>query len=144
MAQQIPSEARKDYDALLEALLPFAEQMLKDHDEFYPMGMAINAQGEVVAHSTQDQREMPPAAEVLSSLVSAFRDEAMRGAIRAAGICSNGRIETGGKPTDAIIVTLERMGGEACRACVPYKKKIFGSYSFGNLVVGKADPRIFV
>jgi hypothetical protein len=37
MAAQPTPEARADYNALLEALMPFAEQMLKKHGEFFSL-----------------------------------------------------------------------------------------------------------
>jgi hypothetical protein len=144
MEEQSSTDARNDYDSLLQALLPFAEQMLKEHGEFYPFGMAINGEGAVVAHAIQGEQEMPDPREIVAKLVSGLKAEASAGKIRAAGICSNGRIELHGKATDAIIATLECIGGEACRACVPYKKKFLGGYSLGDVIAGKAESRIFV
>ena len=40
MAEQPTPEAREDYNALLELLMPFAEQMLKKNGEFFPFGDA--------------------------------------------------------------------------------------------------------
>jgi hypothetical protein len=143
MADEIPEEARNDYDALLQALLPFAEEMLKKHGEFYPFAMAMTTQGEVSAHMTYDGKEMPEPAQVLANLNQVFQEEAREGKVRATGICSDGRISLNGKETDAIIATLEHVSGEACKACVPYKKGLFGGYKFGQISVGRAEPKVF-
>src|SRR5437867_3413361 len=113
MSEQISQEARNDYDALLQALLPFAEQMLKKHGEFYPFAMGVTTQGEVAAYATDEGKEMPEPMEVLASLNRMFQSEARAGKVRATGICSDGRIALGGKETDAIIMTLEHVSGEA-------------------------------
>ena len=38
--------ARPDLDALMSALLPFAQRMLSKHGEFYPFGAAIDREGQ--------------------------------------------------------------------------------------------------
>src|SRR5438128_1871245 len=58
MAGQPTPEAKQDYNALLGALMPFAEQMLKKHGEFFPFGAAVSTTGEVGAHATYDGNEM--------------------------------------------------------------------------------------
>ena len=144
MPGQIPPEARADYNSLLEFLMPFAEDMLKKHGEFFPFGAAVSTAGEVVAHATYDGNETPAAEEVLASLVQGFQAEARAGKVRATGICSDGRIMHDGKKVDAVIITLEHVSGNASKTCTPYRKNLFGKYRFGDLIAGLAEPRVFV
>ncbi|MEA2711218.1 MAG: hypothetical protein QOF78_3819 [Phycisphaerales bacterium] len=38
--------ANPDLDELLNALIPFAQQMLAEHGEFFPFGASMDAKGE--------------------------------------------------------------------------------------------------
>ena len=144
MSDQPSPEARQDYDALLNALMPFAEQMLKQHGEFFPFGAAVNTDGRVTAHATYDGNELPPSEEVIASLTKAFQGEAREGKIRATGICYDGRIVQGDKKVDAVMITMEHVSGHGTKACVPYTKGWFGKYNFGQMIAGLEKPKIFV
>ena len=144
MPKQPSPEARDDFSALLDALMPFAEQMLKKHGEFFPFGAAVSIAGEVSAHATYDGNETPSSEEVIAGLVQAFQTEAGRGAIRASGICYDGRIVQDGKKVDAVIINLEHVTGCASKACVPYAKSLFGKYRFRDMTVAFDEPKIFV
>jgi hypothetical protein len=143
MSAQASPEARQDYNALLEALMPFAEQMLKKHGEFFPFGAAVNTAGEVSAHATYEGDEMPPSEQVIASLVQAFQGEARDAKIRATGICYDGRIVQDGKKVDAVIISMEHVSGNATKTCVPYTKGFFGKYNFGELIASLEEPKIF-
>jgi hypothetical protein len=45
---------KDDVEKLMNALLPFAEKMLREHGEFYPYGGAMSADGKIFH---QDERE---------------------------------------------------------------------------------------
>ena len=144
MPQQPTPEAKEDFNALLEALIPFAEEMLKKHGEFFPFGAAVSAAGEVSAHATYEGSENPASEEVIAGLVQTFQAEARTGAIRATGICYDGRIVQNGKKVDAAIIGLEHISGCASKTCVRYSKSMFGKYRFGDFVAALDEPMIFV
>jgi hypothetical protein len=136
-------EAREDYNALLELLMPFAEQMLKKHGEFFPFGASVSTTGEVTANATYDGNEAPSPDEVIALLVRGFQAEARDRKVRATGICYDGRIVQEGKKVDAVIISLEHASGNASKTCVPYTKSLFGKYRFGELIASLEEPRIF-
>jgi len=144
MAGQPTPEARQDYNALLELLMPFAEQMLKKNGEFFPFGAAVSTEGEVRACATYDGNETPASEEVIAMLVQGFQGEAGDGKIRATGICYDGRIVQDGKKVDAVIISLEHVSGSATKTCVPYTKAMFGKYRFGELIAALDEPKVFV
>ncbi|MGZ4973274.1 MAG: hypothetical protein ACXWDN_10975 [Limisphaerales bacterium] len=144
MATQATPEAKQDYNALLQALMPFAEQMLKKNGEFFPFGAVVSTTGEVSAQAAFEGNDTPQSEDVIASLVQAFQTQARGGNIRATGICSDGRILHNGKETDAVIISLEHVSGNATKTCVPYSKGLFGGYSFGQIVGSMAEPKIFV
>ena len=144
MPEQPTPEARQDYNALLEMLMPFAEQMLAKHGEFFPFGAAVSTTGEVTAHAGYDGNETPASEEVIALLVQGLQGEARDGKIRAAGICFDGRIVQDGKKVDAVIINLEHAEGNATKTCVPYTKGFFGKYRFGEMIASLDDPKIFI
>jgi len=144
MPGQASLETREDYNALLDALMPFAEEMLKKHGEFFPFGAAVSTMGEVTAHATYDGNETLPSEEVIASLVQGFQTEARAGKIRATGICYDGCIVQGGKKVDAVIISLEHVSANASKTCVPYTKSMFGKYRFGDMIAALEEPKVFV
>jgi len=144
MSAQPTPEAREDYNALLEFLMPFAEQMLKKNGEFFPFGAAVSTEGEVQACATYDANESPASEEVIALLLQGFQGDAREGKIRATGICYDGRIVQDGKKVDAVIISLEHASGGATKTCIPYTKSMFGKYRFGELIAGVDDPKVFV
>ena len=144
MSAQPTPEAREDYNALLEFLMPFAEQMLKKNGEFFPFGAAVSTEGEVQACATYDGNESPASEEVIALLLQGFQGDAREGKIRATGICYDGRIVQDGKKVDAVIISLEHASGGATKTCIPYTKSMFGKYRFGELIAGVDDPKVFV
>lgn len=144
MAGEPSREARQDYDALLAALLPFAEQMLKKYGEFYPFAATVGTTGEVSLSAAYDGDEKPPSEDLIALLAQAFQGEARIAKIRATGICYDGRVVRDGKKVDAIIISLEHVSGNAIVTCLPYSKGLFGKYGFGEMTAAAEEPKIFV
>src|SRR5262249_56366350 len=79
--------AHPDLDELLNALLPFAQQMLSKHGEFFPFGSAMSVDGKIEAHAASDGSEKPPSQQLIDLLTQSFRQQSSSGQIRAAAIC---------------------------------------------------------
>lgn len=135
-----------DLEELLNMLVPFAQQMLSKHGEFFPFGATMTSSGELVANAGYTGEEQPEPKEVIELLTKAFQSEAASGKIRAAGICVDIRTVPPGatEKTDAICVSLEHQSGEAVDVCIPYKKGLFGRMKYGELFAGKRDPAFFI
>jgi len=144
MSTEISPETRKDFDNLLQLLVPFAEQMLRKHGEFYPFGAMVTTEGELSPCKTEEQSEMPDSNQVITSLVNALQNEVRNGKIRAAGTCHDGRITQGDKKQDVIILHLEHLTGSVYKGYIPYKKGMFGRLHLGQLSTGVGEVRIFV
>src|SRR5438552_820540 len=56
---QILNDAKADCQALLDSVLPFAEQMLVNHGTFYPYGGAMRPDGQIVTVGGYDGTEHP-------------------------------------------------------------------------------------
>ena len=142
MSEQIPEDARKDFEALVQFLIPFAEQMLRENGEFYPFAAMMTTESEVVPFEPEVDSEMPDPNLVLVKIAAAFQEEAKEGRIRAAGSCHNASV--GEERQDAVILMLEHVTEGAVKGYVTYKKGLFGKYRFGELTMGRGDAKIFV
>lgn len=135
---------RDDLDALLNPLLPFAQDMLRKHGEFFPFGAVTKAGGEVELVAGYTGSEQPPSQELIDLMVGAMRSRAASGEINAAGICYDVRVWTeDGKTTDAIAVSLEHRAGDSVAVLMPYSKGRFTGLRFGDLTAGPGERRIF-
>lgn len=137
--------AHPDLDQLLNAVLPFAQQMLAKHGEFYPFGSSMSTHGEIVSHGAYDGDEHPPSQQLIDLLTQAFRQEAAEGKIRAAAICYDVRTIPPGQSQkmDAICVSTEHQNGEAADVYLPYKKRWFGKISYGEIFGGARKKEFF-
>ena len=65
-------EPKADCESLLNAVLPFAQQMLDRHGEFYPYGGAMTTDGQITPIAAYDGQEYSAAANVIKFLKAAF------------------------------------------------------------------------
>jgi hypothetical protein len=135
---------RDDLDALVNFLLPFAQQMLGKSDEFFPFAAEVSAEGELVAVGIDSGEDDQPASqEVIDAHIELLRSHAAAGQIRACGVCSDTRVttpETG--QTDAVRVALEHRDAEPLDVYLPYSKGP-DAYSFGDLIAVAGESRVF-
>jgi hypothetical protein len=136
--------AHPDIDGLLNALLPFAQQMLAKHGEYFPFGGTMSTDGEITMVGADLSEEQPTSQEVLGLLIAGLREEAAPGKLRAAAVCFNASITPPGqsREIDAIKVHLEHVDVEATDVFLPYRKNLFGKYRFGELVATRGEDVI--
>lgn len=132
-------QTQDDLDTLLALTLPFAEQQLTKHGEFFPFAAALSADGSpklIGAHSALGDR--PASLDVLDDLVSGLR--AQSGGLRAVALVADVRFED----SDAVRVELEHHDGPAIRVLRPYKKKrLRRGVDYGTLVAGPGSSHIW-
>ena len=137
--------AHPDLDTLMNAAIPFAQQMLRKYGEFYPFGVSMNAEGEIMMDAGYNGVERPASQELIDLLTDAYREKARSGGLRAAGICADVRVIPPGQShkSDAIRVSLEHHNGEAVDVILPYKKRWFGRMSYGVVFASHRDRTFF-
>ncbi|MEZ4388048.1 MAG: hypothetical protein R3D98_10830 [Candidatus Krumholzibacteriia bacterium] len=136
--------AHPDLDELLNALLPFAQEMLSKQGEFFPFGATMKSDGSIASAAGDAGGEHPPSQEVIDLLLSGFRDQASKGEIKAAGVCLHVRISPPGSgTTDAVCARLEHSTGETVEVYLPYKKGMFGRLKFGKIFAGPGENQVF-
>jgi hypothetical protein len=135
---------RDELDSLLNAILPFAQDMIAKRGEFLPFGAVLDAAGSLRLVAADIGSEYAESRAVIGMLRDGMKSQAASGEIRAAGLCFDVRIrDQGGKPTDAIEVDLEHRAGDAAQLLMPYAKRRFGAPRFGELIAGAIEPTIF-
>jgi hypothetical protein len=133
---------RRQLDDVLDALLPFAHQLLEKHGEFFPFGAAMGRDGKVSMVAGDTGTEHPPSDEVMELIREAMRRD--RDKYVAVGLCYDVRVRTSADapPTDAICVSLEHEGGMAVDVVEPYAKR-GGKVEYGSLAAQQGRRVVF-
>ena len=76
---QSMNKAKTECEKLMNALLPFAQQTLERHGEFFPYGGAMKGSGEIANLAGYDGRENPPSADIIRLLKQGFVQGAKSG-----------------------------------------------------------------
>jgi hypothetical protein len=136
---------RDEMDSLLDMLLPFAQQQLEKHSEFFPFAGSIDSSGALATVAVDLGEERPASTDVIDSLYEALARSAASGEIRAAGICADVRITPpgSGDQTDAIRTSIEHAEGDPVEVYMPYAKRRMRGFQFGDLFAQPGTPRIF-
>jgi hypothetical protein len=132
-------QAQDDLDGLLNAALPFAQQMLDEHGEFFPYGVALDEAGDQrMLAGDPGQGEQPASLDVLATLVEGLRLE--RASLRAVALVSDVRLSD----TDAVRVELEHRDGHAMAVLLPYRRKrLRRGVEFDSLSAGPAPLQVW-
>ena len=137
-------EPTDEIQELLNFLLPYAEQMLNQHGEFYPYAAALDAEGELNAVGADVDDDTPDVGELLLALHQGLREQAADGAIRASGIAADVTLTDpdSGETTDAVQVELDHADADAVDIFVPYETGGEG-IKFGELVAAEGREPVF-
>ena len=120
---QAMNSPKTESEALLNAALPFAEQMLAEHGEFFPYAQAMDESGKFVAVGASDGRERPPSKDLIEILRSGLRTGARSGKYKATALVYDVRITLpgSGAKSDAIAVSLNHKANYAALVLFPYR-----------------------
>jgi hypothetical protein len=132
-------EAKKQSEQLMNAVLPFAEQMLRNHGEFFPFGGTMSKGGVIENHGAWTGSEHPPSLEVIEALHNAYVSGAKKGAYIATALVYDVRVIPPGQneKTDAIAVDISHRDGISQTVIYPYRLKdkqllVGEPYAVGN------------
>jgi hypothetical protein len=139
--ESLSEEAQADVDRTLNEALPFAQQLLDRHGEFFPYAVKMAVSGDIgVVAADPGQGEHPISTDVLSVLYQGLTLE--RETLRATGVVSD--VKTGSPPSDAIRVEIEHREGAALAVYLPYTKKRFGrGVNYGDIQAASGERRIW-
>jgi hypothetical protein len=128
----------------MNAMLPFAEQMLTKHGEFFPFGGVMKADGAIAHVAGYDGRELPPSAEIIEVLKDGFRSGAGTGEYKATALVYEVRVvlPSTGEKADAVAVSLDHRDNYSVVVLFPYQLQS-GKVVFGELFAEKGRADVF-
>ena len=135
----------EECEELMNALVPFAEQMLSTHREFFPFGGAMSHSGEIVQVGGWTGDEQPQSVEVISLIEKGFQDGAALGTYKATALVVDARVVPPGKRTaqDSIAVNLDHSDGTSVVVVFPYSFSAAGELAIEEPFAAPGDNRVF-
>jgi hypothetical protein len=133
-------QCQADMDQMLNAALPFAQQMLAKHGAFAPYAVSMSAAGEIGMVAAHAETQQPVTVDVLEMLYEGLRGQSHE--IRAAAIACDVKLRPSGE--DAIQVAIEHREGAVLAVVLPYKKRRFGGgIEYGTMKAIPSQTRIW-
>ena len=131
------SDPKADFDALVNSVLPFAEQMLTTHGEFHPFGGAMRPDGQLVSIAGYNGNQHPESVDVIALIKKGFIADAGKGEYKATAIVYDARVKLPSteEKSDAIAVSLNHRDNYSVVVLFPYK------INAGRLILGTAFAR---
>ncbi|HUO12176.1 MAG TPA: hypothetical protein VMU37_05410 [Caulobacteraceae bacterium] len=138
------AKAKDDCETLMNAVLPFAAQMLTEHGEFFPYGGAMTESGDIVSVAGYDGRDQPPSADLIRQLKRDFVAAAKKAKYKATVVVYDVRVSIpkSGEKSDAIAMALDHREDYSVTLFLPYQL-VDGEPVYGEIFGGKGDGDIF-
>ena len=116
------SDPKTDCEALLNFALPFAEQMLAAHGEFFPFAAAMRPGGQIVSIAGYNGTERPPSADLIALMKAGFVASARNGEYKATAIVYDALVKppSGDEKSDAMAVALDHRDTYSITGFFPY------------------------
>jgi hypothetical protein len=136
---------KEECEELLNAVLPFAQQMLTKYREFYPFGSTMSIDGTISQTASSTGEERPASQPLIDLLERGFRDAAKRRQLKATAIVVDVRTIPPGKKEkqDAVEVRLDHVSGYSVKVIVPYTFSSKGEAEFSPAFAVAGEGKIF-
>jgi hypothetical protein len=133
----------QEFHALVAALVPFSQFMLRNHHGFLPLGAIVKG-GEVTVTETDEQQNDTSAMAWVRHLREALRDHAKDPACTAVAYCVDVKLTDtrNGEVIEAVQVVFEHRSGEALEAFFPYRQA-GDTYEFAQPMIRIAARSLF-
>jgi len=120
--KQNNTEAKADGEKLLDTLLPFAKQMLRDYHEFFPFGGRMAPDGTIAHEGAYNGTEHPPSQELIHLLRRAHQQDARAKKLRACATIYDIRTipPSRTEKQDAIAAAIDHVSGYSAVVIFPY------------------------
>lgn len=113
---------KADAESLVNSAIPLAIKMLREHGEFYPYGVILTSEGEIVHYGAKGATDHPKSSEVIALLEESFRARVVEHSMKAFALVFDVLIKPPGKAAkmNAIQVDIEHRDGYATSVYHPY------------------------
>ncbi len=138
------SDPKADCEALMNSVLPFAEQMLTTRGEFIPFGGAMRPDGELVSIAGYDGNEHPKSVDVIARMKEGMIAAARKGDYKATAIVYDVRVKLPSteEKSDAVVVSLNHRDNYSIMVLLPYRIDA-GKLIWGTAFAQKGEADIF-
>jgi hypothetical protein len=138
-------DAKRESERLMNALLPFAEKMLRQYGEFYPYGGYVKPDGSIVDVGASDEEtDHPKSRDLIYVLRSSLREIAVSGECRATAVLFDVKVTLpqSDEKSDAIQLCIDHAEGYSVEVFVPYR--IIGKdVVFGDIFAQAGKHEVF-
>ncbi len=136
---------KEECEDLMDELVPFAEELLRKHGEFFPFGGTMATDGTSAHAHSYDGREQPPSQDVIDLMSKDFRKSAQEGGIKACAILFDARVVPPGATgkTDAVVVSLDYQDNYSVQVFFPYAIGAGNEIEFGDVFAQAGETAIF-
>jgi hypothetical protein len=116
-------QPKADCETLMNWVLPFAQQMLERHGEFFPFGCAMRPNGELVPVASYDGSNHPPSSELILLIKEGFVDGVRNKQYKATALAYDVRVKlpSSGESSDAIAISLNHRDNYSLIVLFPYR-----------------------
>jgi hypothetical protein len=134
---------KEECDVLVNAVVPFARQMLSQHHSFFPFGATMSPSGAV--SRTETPKGDLPVSELISLIERGFVDGAQRGLYKATALVSDVTTVPPGREDKqrAVEVRLDHRDKYSVRVVFPYSYSLSGELAFDPPFAVPGDKMIF-
>jgi hypothetical protein len=139
------AELKPDITAISQELFGLSEKFLRDRDNFLPHAAILTEEGEIklVGATPQKTDGRATSTEVLPIVHGGLRKMAAATALTAIGVAENVTVtREGQKAVKAIKVLFEHRRGLAVALYLPFEKKLFRRYTFGEVFSVQANAEV--
>ena len=135
---------KEQAEKLLDELMPFAEEMLNKHGEFFPFAGVMSPDGGFNHVAGYDGEEQPPANRIRELIEGGLREKATRNECDLAVIVVNVNLidQENGEQVDAIQAGIEHRAGYFVDVFFPYSI-IEGQVQYGEAQAQMREPIFF-
>ena len=138
--------AESELEQLLNAVIPFAQQMLSKHGEFNPFAAAVSREGRLKFIGIPPHEQNKITEDLIDRLRETLIIGASKGDYRATGICSDVSVAVtdDGEKSDAVRISLEHLDGQSMNVFLPYRMDPAGEIEYGEIFASVTDPVVFL
>ena len=135
---------KAETEELMNAGIPFAEQQLAEHGEFFPFAFSMDGSGMIQVKTYAAGDEQPDSQSIIDGLLQGFREGAKSGESKAYALFVDVSVQPPGHSSkvDAVQVDLEHVDGFSVTVFFPYIRRA-KRVKFGELFASARGSVVF-
>jgi len=138
------SDAQREAEELVSAVLPQAEGMLLAHGDFFPFGGAVTLDGEITRLAVDEEHRDSSIEDVIEELKGKLRSGADTNTYRATALVFPIQAQLPGADdeTEAVAIALDHQANYSVVLIIPYVLSD-GAVEFGEAVAQQGEDDMF-